>query len=103
VLETTGALARVMPGFIVDASLGERLNAAVQTGLPLASRFALACLGSAAPEQLARHLKAPSEVIDFARLLPVVVQGVARASTPEEALSLIGQVDGLRKPDRFVD
>ncbi len=102
VLETTGALARVMPGFIVDASLGERLNAAVQTGLPLASRFALACLGSAAPEQLARHLKAPSEVIDFARLLPVVVQGVARASTPEEALSLIEQVDGLRKPDRFV-
>ncbi|MGE4124690.1 MAG: tRNA CCA-pyrophosphorylase, partial [Pusillimonas sp.] len=76
VLASTGALARVMPGFVMDAQLGGRLACAVAHGLALPARFALACLASPQPELLARHLKAPTDVIDFARLLPLAVQGL---------------------------
>ena len=103
VLATTGALSRVMPGFVMDATLGTRLACAVTHGLALPARFALACLASPRPEMQARHLKAPTEVIDFARLLPLAVQGLDQPPEASAVLSLIEQLDGLRKPERFVD
>ena len=103
VLAATGALARVMPGFVMDAQLGDRLACAVAHGLALPARFALACLASPQPELLARHLKAPTDVIDFARLLPLALQGLGQPLAASAVLSLVEQLDGLRKPERFVD
>lgn len=103
VLASTGALARVMPGFVMDAQLGGRLACAVAHGLALPARFALACLASPQPELLARHLKAPTDVIDFARLLPLAVQGLDQPLAASAVLSLVEQLDGLRKPERFTD
>lgn len=103
VLAATGALARVMPGFVMDAQLGDRLACAVAHGLALPARFALACLASPQPELLARYLKAPTDVIDFARLLPLALQGLGQPLAASAVLSLVEQLDGLRKPERFVD
>ncbi|MGE4126299.1 MAG: tRNA CCA-pyrophosphorylase, partial [Pusillimonas sp.] len=103
VLASTGALARVMPGFVMDAQLGGRLACAVAHRLTLPARFALACLASPQPELLARHLKAPTDVIDFARLLPLAVQGLDQPLAASAVLSLVEQLDGLRKPERFTD
>lgn len=102
VLDAAGALSRVMPGFVLDPHLADRLSCAVSAGLSLPARFALACLASPQPEQLARHLKAPVEVIDFARLLPVLFQALTQPVGAQGALDLIERLDGLRKPDRFM-
>ena len=103
VLAATGALSRVMPAFVMDAKLGDRLVCAVAHRLALPARFALACLASPQPELLARHLKAPTDVIDFARLLPLAVQGLGQPLAASTVLVLVEQLDGLRKPERFVD
>ncbi len=118
VLETTGALARVMPGLIFDPLISGQLAVAAQANLPLASRFALLCRVSPGPEELANHLRAPTECRDYARLLPLVLQTLMRgaggtpvdkASSPlqdnpvEEWLTLLERCDALRKPARFLD
>lgn len=114
VLRNTGALQRVMPGFVFDVRLADRLECASASRLSLAGRFALAVLHSPSPETLARHLRAPVEVVDYSRLLPCVVAwqcgtalgeagmpAKAGKASPESVLTLIEQADGLRKPDRF--
>ena len=103
VLAATGALARVMPGFVMDPQLGDRLACAVAHRLTLPARSALVSLASPQPELLARHLKAPTDVIDFARLLPLAVQGLDQPLAASAVLSLVEQLDGLRKPERFTD
>jgi tRNA nucleotidyltransferase (CCA-adding enzyme) len=118
VLDLTGALARVMPGLIFDQAIYGQLAAAAQANLPVASRFALLCRLSARPEELANHLRAPTECRDYARLLPLVLQVAAKdtdrtaADKPggspsgdplEECLALLERCDALRKPARFLD
>lgn len=100
-LDSTGALARILPGFSFDDGLYTRLACAVVESCQLPARFALAVLASPSPESLARHLKAPSEVVDFARLLPLMVQALACALSPPVVLGVIERLDGLRKPERF--
>ncbi|TAM75837.1 MAG: tRNA CCA-pyrophosphorylase [Candidimonas sp.] len=118
VLDATGALGRVMPGLIFDQAISEQLAAAAQANLPVASRFALLCRLSARPEELANHLRAPTDSRDYARLLPSVLQALAKdtggtaadkpggspAANPlEECLALLERCDALRKPARFLD
>ena len=106
VLESTGALARVMPGLVFSDEIDGQLAAAARAGLPLASRFALLCRLSAQPDGLAAHLRAPTECRDYARLLPVVVVAVDDArngGAPEGWLDLLEHCDALRKPVRFLD
>ena len=103
VLQSSGALARVMPGFVLDARLPDRLTCAVSSGCELPVRFALACLMSPQPEELARHLRAPAEVIDFSRLLPAFLQALNQPLTADLVLQCVEQMDGLRKPERFLD
>ncbi|MYN14026.1 tRNA CCA-pyrophosphorylase [Pusillimonas sp. TS35] len=90
VLEDAGALARVLPGLAYDRKVaGAALACAAQAGLGLAARFALLCRTSPSPQDIGRHVKAPSECIDYARLLPDVVtalRGTAHdAATPAQA------------------
>lgn len=106
VLQQAGALGRVMPGLVFDDETSSQLACAVQAQLTLPQRFALLCRKSSGPEQVGRHVRAPGECIDYARLLPAMVDQLAKiAGKPPDAeswLDLIERNDGLRKPQRFL-
>lgn len=106
VLQAAGALPRIMPGLVFDQDAARGLDAAARAGLPLASRFALLLHRSAQPVELARHVRAPSECADYARLLPILIEqaeGAAGEAGPEAWLSLLERCDALRKPERFLN
>ncbi|MCC2595754.1 tRNA CCA-pyrophosphorylase [Pusillimonas sp. MFBS29] len=102
VLDDTGALARVLPGLRFNEAIASaELVCAAKSGLSLAARFALVCRLSDDPQGVARHVKAPGECQDYARLLPVILDGIS-AAEPAAWLALIERCDALRKPDRFL-
>lgn len=106
VLESTGALSRVLPGLSFDDErTSAELNCAARKGLGLAARFALACRLSDDPSGIGRHVRAPSECQDYARLLPVVLAAVEHDGTKPQTqwLDLMERCDALRKPDRFLE
>ncbi|MBF6617576.1 MAG: tRNA CCA-pyrophosphorylase [Candidimonas sp.] len=113
VLAATGALPRVMPGLNFDeATLSPELEAAAQARLGLAPRFALVCRLSEAPQDIGRHLRAPGECQDYARLLPGVLDALRDDDAPTEAdasasqlrwLDLMERCDAMRKPARFLE
>src|SRR5690606_19827383 len=76
VLAQAGALPRVMPGLVFDDDIAGQLQCAVNAGLTLPQRFALLCRKSPKPEHIGRHVRAPSECVDYARLLPAVVEAL---------------------------
>jgi tRNA nucleotidyltransferase (CCA-adding enzyme) len=81
VLAEAGALKRVMPALTFDAGvLNGQLACAARRELGLAARFALLCHLSDAPEEVGRHVRAPSDCVDYSRLLPAVI-AVAQAET----------------------
>src|SRR5690606_34744731 len=84
VLQQAGALSRVMPGLLFDEEVAGHLACAVQAGLSLPQRFALLCRKSAEPESIGRHVRAPSECIDYARLLPGLVGALDAVNGGEE-------------------
>lgn len=101
VLRACGALDRIAPELVEDRALNDRVNAAAQADLPMASRYALACLGSDGRDTLSRRWRVPSACADAARLLPLAVEH-ARGVGPEDWLAVMEQADALRKPDRFM-
>lgn len=100
VLDASGALARVAPAWHPPDGIGARLDEAARRGLPLASRYALACLTAKDAGALHTRLKVPTECADMARLLPLLREGLD-VQGPEAVLSVIERCDGLRKPERF--
>jgi len=103
VLQEAGALERILPGLDFDSAiLSAELVCAHRAGLALPLRFALACRLSEAPAEIGRHVRAPSECIDYARLLPLVLEEADRAS-PSQWLDLMERCDVLRKPERYLD
>ncbi|MGB6104073.1 MAG: tRNA CCA-pyrophosphorylase [Pusillimonas sp.] len=128
VLADTGALPRVLPGLCFDADvLSPELACAARAGLGLPERFALVCRLSDDPQGIARHVRAPGECQDYARLLPVILAvirvderggvdglgtrgGAGSGQMDDEAgavrharhLDLIERCDALRKPERFL-
>jgi len=72
-----------------------------RTGQDLAARFAVMCRLSDDPQGIARHIKAPSECQDYAKLLPRVLDQVDASEAPAW-LELMERCDALRKPDRFL-
>ncbi|PLC49330.1 tRNA CCA-pyrophosphorylase [Pollutimonas subterranea] len=132
VLERSGALPRVLPGLRFNALTADELARAAQAGLGLPARLAILCRFSDAPECVAQHVRAPRDSQDYARLLPVVLDGLAAPgddspgddspgddspgddslagaqtggapTTAELCLDLMERCDALRKPDRFLD
>jgi tRNA nucleotidyltransferase (CCA-adding enzyme) len=106
VLESTGALSRVLPGLMFDEEkAGIELSCAAAKGMSLAARFALACRLSDDPAGIGRQVRAPVECQDYARLLPVVLAAVEHdaAKQPAGWLHLMERCDALRKPDRFLE
>lgn len=134
VLQQTGALVRIMPGlqFNTDEQTTQ-LECAAACQLTLPGRFALVCYCSHDPAAIARHVRAPTECVDYARLLPAILQGLGLAGTEagqvhnavaagdtactsaangahvnesssvETMLELLETCDGFRKPERFLD
>ncbi|HEY9459632.1 MAG TPA: tRNA CCA-pyrophosphorylase, partial [Paralcaligenes sp.] len=72
VLRATGALARVLPGLVFNDAIGAPLACASRAGLSLAARFALLCRLSDEPGLIGKHVRAPADCQDYARLLPAV-------------------------------
>ncbi len=108
VLHETGALPRIMPGFVYDPStLESDLACAARRGLGLAPRFALACRQADDPGAIGRHVRAPGECVDYARLLPAVLDALGaqpgNGAEPAAWLDLMERCDALRKPERFMD
>ncbi len=108
VLESAGALSRVLPGLLFDDKKTDaELACAAGKGLGLAARFALACRLSDDPASIGRRVRAPSECQDYARLLPVALATVdhedKEANLQARWLDLMERCDALRKPDRFLD
>lgn len=108
VLESAGALSRVLPGLLFDdMKTSAELACAAEKGLGLAARFALACRLSDDPASIGRRVRAPTECQDYARLLPAVLAAAGHeckeASRQARWLDLMERCDALRKPDRFLD
>lgn len=103
VLRQAGALERVMPGLVFDAEIAGQLACAARERLALPQRFALLCRKTPEPERIGRHLRAPSECIDYARLLPGMAAQLGDECDVRSWLDLIERNDGLRKPQRFLD
>ncbi|MGB3287677.1 MAG: tRNA CCA-pyrophosphorylase [Burkholderiaceae bacterium] len=133
VLEEAGALSRVLPGLVFagDKTSAE-LACAARHGLGLPARYALASRWSSDPAGVGRHVRAPGDCQDYARLLPIVLaaagqdEGMSTVGAPDPAapvgghaaeggsgggaesrparwLDLMERCDALRKPDRFLD
>jgi tRNA nucleotidyltransferase (CCA-adding enzyme) len=108
VLKESGASARIMPEWhesvrvarLVDEVVTARMRTSAGTGFPLSARYALLCLDSELSAGLATRLRVPTECVDAARLLPVVLAGMVK-HTPEDVMSLLESCDALRKPERF--
>lgn len=103
VLAATGALPRVLPGLTFQASIAEELVRAAQAGLNLSARFALLCRLSQAPQDVGQHVRAPSDCQDYAKLLPLILEGLEAVPSAETCLDLMERCDALRKPERFLD
>ncbi|MDO9025694.1 CCA tRNA nucleotidyltransferase [Zwartia sp.] len=101
VLVDTGAAARIMPEWQHSVRVAQFLDAAAQTSLSLASRYALLCLDTDARIELSKRLRSPTECADMARLLPRVLSTI-HATQAEDVLSLFESCDALRKPERML-
>ena len=100
VLLDTGAAARIMPEWQASVRVTELLDVAAQTSLPLASRYALLCLDTTERQALGKRLRAPTDCLESARLLPKVLD-VIHSISAEEMLSIFEFCDALRKPQRM--
>jgi tRNA nucleotidyltransferase (CCA-adding enzyme) len=110
-LVEVGAAQRVMPELVLSPRVQNLVNRVAQQSLPLASRYAVLCLDTSESKALATRLRVPSECVDMARLLPLVLATMLQLSevrrTLDDAehadavLSLFEMCDALRKPERF--
>jgi tRNA nucleotidyltransferase (CCA-adding enzyme) len=109
VLIESTALPVIMPDFVYEASLGQRLDA--HAGAPsksLPAMYALAMSLSSNRQALAKRLRASSECVAWADLLPVVneacqtIADVADESRAEQIMRLFEKSDAIRRPERFL-
>ena len=103
-LVEVGAAQRVMPELVPSPRVLDLVNRVAQQSLPLASRYAVLCLDTSESKAFATRLRVPSECVDMARLLPLVLTAMLQLNDAEHAdavLSLFETCDALRKPERF--
>lgn len=103
VLQDCGALARVIPGLIINSAVGAAMRCAVEQSLNTESLFALLCHQSPDPETIATHLRAPTAYKDLARLLPLFLTDSASAdqNDAQSLAALLQRCDVLRRAARF--
>jgi tRNA nucleotidyltransferase (CCA-adding enzyme) len=114
VLAEADALPRILPGLDVDADIAMDLDRGAQAALSLPCRYALMCRQTPRRDELSARLRVPTDCADYARLLPSMLDGLARAERSRgEAdadadgaagrLALMERCDAMRKPGRFMD
>lgn len=128
VLAQSQALPRIMPELQLADGTGAELDKAAQAGLSLPNRYALLCRFTDKRAELSARMRVPTECTDYARLLPVVLEGLEAAAGADQhsdqvsppasdqasdhggdqgaaalQLALFERCDALRKPERFVD
>jgi tRNA nucleotidyltransferase (CCA-adding enzyme) len=79
-LAEVGAAQRIMPELVLNAHVQNLADRVAQQGLPLASRYAVLCLDTSEIKALATRLRVPSECVDMARLLPIVLAAMLKLS-----------------------
>ena len=80
ILVEVGAAQRVMPELVLSPRVQDLVNRVAQQSLPLASRYAVLCLDTSESKALATRLRVPSECVDMARLLPLVLAAMLQLS-----------------------
>ncbi len=107
VLESCGALARVIPELHADAALCAALARAAAAAATLAVRFTVltARLDEAQLRAVTERLRAPNEARELAlaycRCRELLRQ--AAAAPPAELLETLKRADALRRPERFAE
>ena len=101
VLDAAGVLPRVMPQWQKSDRVLQAIDSPQAHALPLETRYALFCLSTDDCVSLSRHLRAPGDCADMARLLPLVLKAIQADQTADAILSLFEVCDALRKPDRL--
>lgn len=108
VLAQCEALSVVLPGLVWTPELGERLDELAKSEFPsLSAMFAVAMLQSEERDVLAKRLRAPTDCIQWAKLLPVVLAHCKRDPSLESAdaaahvLRLMNLADGVRRAERL--
>ncbi len=79
-LAEVGAAQRIMPELVLSAHVQNLADRVAQQGLPLASRYAVLCLDTSEIKALVTRLRVPSECVDMARLLPIVLAAMLKLS-----------------------
>jgi len=103
VLEQTGAIARVLPGLVVEPTVIRCLLRGVAAQIATSGRFALLCHRSPRPADIAHHLRAPGAYRDEAMLLPQLLAMLqTMPETPTTWLACLERCDARRKPARFL-
>lgn len=103
VLESCGALARVIPGLVINPAVSTAMQCAIDQTLNTEQLFALLCHQSPEPATIATHLRAPSAYKDLARLLPLFLADSASAdlNDAQSLAALLQRCDVLRRAARF--
>ena len=101
-LAEVGAAQRVVPELVLSPRVQDLVNRVAQQRLPLASRYAVLCLDTNESKALATRLRVPSECVDMARLLPLVLAAMLQLN---EKLSTNkgGANDGAKAITRLRD
>lgn len=104
VLEACGFFQRLYPELHLYGRILARLHRACRRGLPMALRLAIFSSGVAGKNGASSFLKclrAPVEAQEFAKILEVRSDLLARISSPNEACTLFQGCDALRRRTRL--
>ncbi|ANN79862.1 tRNA CCA-pyrophosphorylase [Bordetella flabilis] len=110
VLAQADALPRILPGLVADPDIAVDLDRGARAALSLPCRYALMCRKTPQRDELSARLRVPADCADYARLLPSMLDALARldrasggADRAAERLALMERCDAMRKPERFMD
>jgi tRNA nucleotidyltransferase (CCA-adding enzyme) len=86
VLAQSQALPRIMPELQLADGTGAELDKAAQAGLSLPNRYALLCRFTDKRAELSARMRVPTECTDYARLLPLVLEGLEAVAGEDRGL-----------------
>ena len=101
ILAQCGALERIMPQLNATPRALAAVDTAARSNMTLPQRYALLCVESPERDALSQRMRVPQLCADYARLLPIMLDGLARRDDLDARLALIERADALRKPERF--
>lgn len=99
-LNQCGALSRLVPELVWNQEIEAALSLAVASNLNVSQRFAVLCANSGQRVSL----RAPSDYIKMAQLLPGLIKDIKQNQTDAvSVLAMLTAVDAARKPERCME